>query len=89
LAQRICFKTFLIFLLFEAWEQMLKFTSFKRQELILYLNSGYFYFPKIWSITRLPNMERRRPWVDEAHGYGGAGRPITGSSAGHPNGEWS
>jgi hypothetical protein len=28
-------KTFLILFLFEAWEQMLKFTSFKRQEMNL------------------------------------------------------
>jgi hypothetical protein len=58
-------KTFLICFLFEAWEQMLKFTSFKRQEInlvfkikvfdvskIWYFNKSiYFYFSKIWVVT--------------------------------------
>jgi hypothetical protein len=58
-------KTFLILFLFEAWEQMLKFTRFKRQEInlvfkikvfvvskIWYFNKSiYFYFPKIWVVT--------------------------------------
>jgi hypothetical protein len=58
-------KTLLILFLFEAWEQMLKFTSFKRQEInlvfkikvfvvskIWYFNKSiYFYFPKIWVVT--------------------------------------
>jgi hypothetical protein len=67
--QRICFKTLLILFLLEAWEQMLKFTSFKRQEInlvfkikvfvvskIWYFNKSiYFYFPKIWVVTH-PNL---------------------------------
>jgi hypothetical protein len=51
--------------LFEAWEKMLQFTSFKRQEInfvfkiknfvvskIWYFNKSiYFYFPKFWVVT--------------------------------------
>jgi hypothetical protein len=41
-AQRICFKTLLVLFLFEAWEQMLKFTSFKRQEINLVFKNKSF-----------------------------------------------
>ena len=68
-AQRICFKTLLILFLFEAWEQMFKFTSFK---LILYSKikvfvvskiwyfnkSIYFYFPKNLGCYNLPPFKR-------------------------------
>jgi hypothetical protein len=58
---------FSLILLVEAWEQMLKFTSFRRQEINLVfkikkfigskfgilINSIYFYFPKIWVVTKI------------------------------------
>jgi hypothetical protein len=51
-AQRICFKTLLILFLFEAWEQMLKFTSFERQEINLVFKIKVFVVSKIWYFNK-------------------------------------
>jgi hypothetical protein len=47
-AKRICFKTLLILFLFEAWEQMLNFTSFERQEINLVFKIKVFVGSKFW-----------------------------------------
>jgi hypothetical protein len=46
------FQTFLIPFLFEAWEQMLKLTSFKRQEINLVFKIKVFVGSKIWYFNK-------------------------------------
>jgi hypothetical protein len=57
----IGFKTFLILFLFEAWEQRLKFTGFKRQEINLVFKIKVFVGSKIWYFNKFylfPNFQK-------------------------------